>query len=199
MDASVSTVDDDLILQSRNGNLAAFNQLVERYQVAVYNLCVRLLASKEAAEDATQEAFLSAYRALDRFEGGSFRSWLLRIAANQAKDELRRRKRKDRAASLDEIFDTLDAPVEVPDHSERPEDRVQRSAVSTALQRALMELPPDQRRAIVLVDVMGYPYEEAARICETSPGTMKSRIHRGREKLRAIVNRNPELFGISER
>lgn len=199
MDALVSAVDDDLILQSRNGNLAAFNQLVERYQVAVYNLCVRLLASKEAAEDATQEAFLSAYRALDRFEGGSFRSWLLRIAANQAKDELRRRKRKDRAASLDEIFDTLDAPVEVPDHTERPEDRVQRAAVSTALQRALMDLPPDQRRAIVLVDVMGYPYEEAARICETSPGTIKSRIHRGREKLRAIVNRNPELFGIGER
>jgi len=199
MDAPVSPVDDDLILQSRNGNLAAFNLLVERYQAAVYNLCVRLLANKEAAEDATQETFLSAYRALERFEGGSFRSWLLRIAANQSKDELRRRKRKDRAASLDGIFDTMDAPVEVPDHSERPDERVQRAAVSTALQQALMELPEDQRRAIVLVDVMGYLYEEAARICETSPGTIKSRIHRGREKLRRLVRRNPELFGIGER
>jgi len=199
MDAPVSPVDDDLILQSRNGNLAAFNLLVERYQAAVYNLCVRLLANKEAAEDATQETFLSAYRALERFEGGSFRSWLLRIAANQSKDELRRRKRKDRAASLDGMFDTMDAPVEVPDHSERPDERVQRAAVSTALQQALMELPEDQRRAIVLVDVMGYLYEEAARICETSPGTIKSRIHRGREKLRRLVRRNPELFGIGER
>lgn len=199
MDTSVSTVDDDLIQQSRDGNLAAFNQLVERYQAVVYNLCVRLLASREAAEDATQETFLSAYRALQRFEGGSFRSWLLRIAANQAKDELRRRRRKDRAGSLDAIFDTLDAPVEVPDHSETPDDRVQRAAVSIELQRALMQLPEDQRRAIVLVDVMGYLYEEAARICDTSPGTIKSRIHRGREKLRVIVRRNPELFGIGGR
>jgi RNA polymerase sigma-70 factor (ECF subfamily) len=62
-----------------------------------------------------------------------------------------------------------------------------------------MQLPFDQRRAIVLVDVMGYPYEEAARIAETSPGTIKSRIHRGREKLRTIVRRDPELFGLTGR
>jgi RNA polymerase sigma-70 factor (ECF subfamily) len=199
MDAMVSTADDDLVLKSRSGDLDAFNQLVARYQVVVFNLCARLLANREAAEDATQETFLSAYRALSRFEGGSFRSWLLRIAANQAKDELRRRKRKDRAGSLDEMFDTFDAPVEVPDAAERPDERVQRASVSNALQRALMQLPFDQRRAIVLVDVMGYPYEEAARIAETSPGTIKSRIHRGREKLRTIVRRDPELFGLTGR
>lgn len=199
MDAPVSTADDELIVQSRGGDLSAFNRLVERYQSAVFSLCVRLLANREAAEDATQETFLSAYRALARFEGGSFRSWLLRIAANQAKDELRRRRRKDRAGSLEEMFDTLGFPVEVSDNGERPDDRVQRASVSVHLQRALLALPFDQRRAIVLVDVMGYPYEEVARMCETTTGTIKSRIHRGRERLRAIINRDPELFGLTSR
>lgn len=199
MDAKVTASDEDLVRQSKDGDLSAFNALVERYQVAVYNLCIRLLGNREAAEDATQEAFLSAYRAIGRFEGGNIRSWLLRIAANQAKDELRRKRRKHRAGSLDEIFDTMDAPVEVPDHAESPEDRASRSAVSSALQEALMELPFDQRRAIVLVDVLGYPYDEVASICDTTPGTIKSRIHRGREKLRGIVRRNPELFGRRSR
>lgn len=199
MDAGFTIPDEDLVVQSQNGNLASFNSLVERYQGAVYTLCVRLLGNREAAEDATQETFLSAYRAIARFEGGSFRSWLFRIAANQSKDQLRRRQRKDRAGSLDEIFDTPGSSIEVPDPGESPEDALQRSSVSKALQDALLELPFDQRRAIVLVDVLGYSYDEAASIAETSPGTIKSRIHRGRDRLRAIVRRDPELFGRGPR
>ena len=107
--------DERLVLLAKDGDLEAFNSLVDRYQGAVYTLCLRLLGNREAAEDATQETFLSAYRALDRFQGGSFRNWLLRIAANESKDELRRRKRKDANASLNEMLDREDGPIEIPD------------------------------------------------------------------------------------
>lgn len=199
MDPNGQPPDEDLIQKAKNGNLAAFNSLVERYQVGVFNLSLRLLGNRQSAEDATQETFLSAYRALARFEGGNFRAWLFRIAANHSKDALRRAQRKDRASSLDEIFDTLGAPVEVADERESSESRVERASVARALQEALLELPFDQRRAIVLVDIHGYSYDEVAGICETSPGTIKSRIHRGREKLRDLIRKDPELFGMRER
>lgn len=199
MDATVDVLDEELVRQSKEGDLDAFNRLVERHQNAVYSLCVRLLGNREAAEDATQEAFLSAYRAISRFEGGNVRSWLLRIGANQAKDELRRNKRKYQASSLDEIFETLDQPVEVADKAETPAERAARAETARALQDALMQLPFDQRRAVVMVDVLGYQYDEAARMCETTTGTIKSRIHRAREKLRTIVNRDTELFGRASR
>ncbi len=199
MDGPGEQPDDQLASLSKDGSLDAFNMLVERYQQPVYNLCLRLLGNQQGAEDATQEAFLSAYRAISRFQGGSLRSWLLRIAANQCKDELRRHKRKYRAGSLEEIFDTIDQPVEVSDPAESPPTRVERAEVARSLQDALMQLPFYQRRAIVLVDVLGYPYDEAAEMCETTTGTIKSRIHRAREKLRGIVRRNPELFGPGSR
>lgn len=199
MDPNGQPPDEDLIQKAKNGNLAAFNSLVERYQVGVFNLSLRLLGNRQSAEDATQETFLSAYRALARFEGGNFRAWLFRIAANHSKDALRRAQRKDRASSLDEIFDTLGAPVEVADERESSESRVERASVARALQEALLELPFDQRRAIVLVDIHGYSYDEVAGICEASPGTIKSRIHRGREKLRDLIRKDPELFGMRER
>lgn len=199
MDPNGQPPDEDLIQKAKNGNLAAFNSLVERYQAGVFNLSLRLLGNRQSAEDATQETFLSAYRALARFEGGNFRAWLFRIAANHSKDALRRAQRKDRASSLDEIFDTLGAPVEVADERESSESRVERASVARALQEALLELPFDQRRAIVLVDIHGYSYDEVAGVCETSPGTIKSRIHRGREKLRELIRKDPELFGMRER
>lgn len=195
MDPTGDKPDVELVTKAQEGDLDAFNQLVERYQVSVYNLCLRLLGHREAAEDATQEAFLSAYRAISRFNGGNLRSWLLRIAANQCKDDLRRNKRKYRAGSLEEIFDTFGQPVEVSDPQETPSQRSERAETARALQDALMDLPFDQRRAIVLVDVLGYPYDEAAEACGTTTGTIKSRIHRAREKLRAAVSRNAELFG----
>ena len=90
----------ELIARSKQGDLTAFNLLVEHYQRPLYNLCVRMLSSSEAAEDATQEAFIAAYRAIGRFRGGGegsgrpagFRAWLFRIGVNACYDELRRRR-----------------------------------------------------------------------------------------------------------
>ena len=132
--------DKSLVSLSKDGDLAAFNSLVDRYERDIYNLCYRILGDRQAAEDAAQESFLSAYRSLARFAGGNVRSWLLRIAANQSKDELRRRKRKDRAASLDQMFDTIGAPVEVPDQTQSSEQAFEDKERAELLQLLLLDL-----------------------------------------------------------
>jgi RNA polymerase sigma-70 factor, ECF subfamily len=190
--------DERLVLLARDGNLDAFNSLVDRYQSPVYSLCVRILGNREAAEDAVQETFLAAYRSLDRFAGGNVRSWLLRIAANECKDELRRRKRKD-ATSLDAIFDSYDSPIQIPDPNERAESSVDLREMSGELERLLLHLPFEQRQAILLVDLYEFHYEEVATMTGASLGTIKSRIHRGRERLRQLFTSHPELFGVGER
>lgn len=190
----VQPADEHLMDLCRGGSLEAFNELVERHQGAVYGLCLRLLGSPQAAEDATQEAFLSAYRAVHSFSGSNVRGWLLRIAANESKDELRRRRRKDSGRSLDEMFDREGAPIEVPDASPRPDHLVEQVEMQIGLQRALDCLPFDQRQAVALSDVYGYRYDEIVEMTGASLGTVKSRIHRGRERLRALVLAEPELF-----
>ena len=186
--------DEHLVSLSKDGSLDAFNSLVERYQAAVYNLCLRLIGDSAAAEDAAQEAFLSAYRSIQRFEGGNLRSWLLRIAANQSKDELRRRTRRGPHDSLS-ASDPDDPPIDLPDSGESADQYVERMAIGKGIQQALLQLPFEQRQAVLLSDLHGYHYEEIALIAGSSVGTVKSRIHRGRERLRTILSSQPELFG----
>lgn len=190
--------DDELVLLSKDGKLDAFNSLVERYQGAVFNLCYRLLGDVSAAEDATQEAFLSAFRAIGRFEGGNVRSWLLRIAANESKDELRRRQRRP-TSSFDAFAEEAERSLEFPDPAPGAEDVIAMHEFGAAFQQLLLQLPFEQRRAILLVDVFDYRYEEVAEITGESLGTVKSRIHRGREKLRQLLSAQPELFGVLRR
>jgi RNA polymerase sigma-70 factor (ECF subfamily) len=199
MSEGMDIPDEQLIARARDGDVDAFNTLVDRYQNSLFNLCIRLTGDRQAAEDATQEAFLSAWRSLGRFSGGNVRSWLLRIAANECKDELRRRRRKDVASSLDQVFDTQERVLEVSDHSEGAPDFVERAELAGYLQEALLNLPFDQRQAIVLVDVYEFRYEEVATMTGTSTGTVKSRIHRGRERLRTYIQARPELFGDPRR
>src|SRR3970040_101273 len=111
MSAEVESTHARFVSLSTADNLAASNSLVHRSESQVYTLCLRLLGSHQAAEDAAQEAFLSAYRALPTFSGTHFRSWLFRLAANQSKDEWRRRRRKDKASSLGHFVDQFEYPT----------------------------------------------------------------------------------------
>jgi RNA polymerase sigma-70 factor, ECF subfamily len=190
--------DEHLVSLSKDGSLDAFNSLVERYQGAVFNLCLRLVGDPASAEDAAQEAFLSAYRSISRFAGGNFRSWLFRIAANQSKDELRRRQRRGPQDSFRPADDDHGG-IDLPDPGESTEEYIERLAVGEGIARALMEISFDQRQAVVLSDVHGYHYEEIAEMTGASIGTVKSRIHRGRERLRTLFSQQPELFGVRER
>lgn len=190
--------DEHLVSLSKDGSLDAFNSLVERYQGHVFNLCLRLIGDAASAEDATQEAFLSAYRSISKFAGGNFRSWLFRIAANESKDELRRRMRRGPQDSL-QADDDEGGGIDLPDTGETSEEYVERLAVGEGISRALLQLSFDQRQAVLLSDLHGYRYEEIAEMTESSIGTVKSRIHRGRERLRTLLAAQPELFGMTER
>ena len=181
-----------LIARSQKGDLVAFNALVECYQRQVYNLCLRLLTSAASAEDATQEAFIAAYRRIDTFQGGSFRAWLLRIAANASYDELRRQRRRP-TASL-EAATAEHGAAEVPSAAAGPEDEALRQELTAHLQAGLATLLPDQRLAVILRDVHGLSYEEIAETMHCSVGTVKSRIARGRARMREYLMARRELL-----
>lgn len=188
----------ELIARSRQGDLDAFNRLVERYQRPVYNLCLRMLTAPQAAEDATQDAFIAAYRALDSFRGGSFRAWLFRIATNACYDELRRRRSRP-ILSLDEPQGAEQLPLDLPHPGPTLEEHAQRLELARYLQEALDALPVDQRLAIVLCDIQGFDYSEIAEITGASLGTVKSRIARARFRLRGLLTAHRELLPPSFR
>jgi len=191
----------ELIARSRRGDLAAFNVLVEHYQRALYNLCLRMLASSEAAEDATQEAFIAAYRAIDRFRGGAsapgrsvgFRAWLFRIGVNACYDELRRRRARP-AVSLDGPRGESGRMREIENPGPALDEIAETAELGRAIQEALSALPSDQRLAIVLCDVQGLDYAEIAQVMGVSLGTVKSRINRARLRLRAFLLSRGELL-----
>ena len=185
--------DADLIARGRSGDLDAFNLLVERYQRPVYNLCLRMLAAPQPAEDAAQEAFIAAYRSLASFRGGSFRAWLFRIAANACYDELRRRRARP-SLSLDAPQGEERRPLDVPNPGASLDEHVQRLELRRLLEEALFGLPAERRLAVVLCDLHGLDYTEIAQATGVSLGTVKSRISRGRAQLRAILLAGGELL-----
>jgi RNA polymerase sigma-70 factor (ECF subfamily) len=190
----------DLVERSRNGDLDAFNQIVLAYQDQVYSVCFRMLGSRQAAEDVSQETFLSAFRNVRSMRGSTVRAWLLRIASNACIDELRRRKRQPQL-SLDMPAEDGDGgrPIETPDASPGPEQVLLGLELREALREELLRLPPDQRLAVVLCDIQQLSYEEIAEAMATSVGTVKSRISRGRARLREAVLARGELFGDAVR
>lgn len=191
---SEASEESQLVDLAREGDLGAFNCLVETYQRPVYNLCLRMLSAPQAAEDATQEAFISAFRSLDSFRGGSFRSWLFRIAANACYDEMRRR-RSRAARSLDSGGgEENDRPLDVPDTGLSPDEHAENVELRQALRHALLELPHDQRLLVVLRDVQGFEYAEIAEITGTQLGTVKSRLNRARSRLRELLQESGELL-----
>ena len=187
-------VDGELVDRVRQGDLEAFNQIVTVFQERIYNLCLRMLGSPQAAEDAAQDAFMSAYRNAGKLRGANVRSWLFRIASNTCIDEVRKRKRRP-AVSLDQPSADADAPpLDVPDEDPGPEKRTLQNELHSAVQEALLDLPSDQRLAVTLCDLEGFQYEEIADAMDTSVGTVKSRISRGRARLREAIRDRPELF-----
>ena len=185
-----------LIERSRGGDLDAFNALVLAYQGRVYNLCLRMLGAPQPAEDATQDAFVAAYRAVARFQGGpgsSFRSWLLRIASNACLDELRRRRSRPQVP-LDASTGDDRPGLDLPSADEPLDLRAERGELAGAIRDGLATLPPDQRLAVILRDVQGLAYEEVARATGASQGTVKSRIARGRAALRDYLQSRGELL-----
>ena len=182
-----------LIANAQRGEIPAFNQLVLTYQSMVYNLAYRILGDADAAADASQDTFLSAFRAIKKFRGGSFKAWLLRIATNACYDQLRYKQRRP-ASSLEALLVETDHPPSFINPSEGPEDYALRQELGQVIQAGLNTLPPDQRIALILSDVQGFSYQEIADVTRSSLGTVKSRLSRGRARLRDYLLEQGELL-----
>lgn len=193
--------DGELIARAQDSNLDAFNQLVTRHQNAVYSVALRYMRAPDLADDVTQDTFLRAYRSIETFHndnGVGFRSWLLRIASNRALDVLRSQKRRP-ADSLDAAMDDEDSSWSPEDPSETPPQFAERGDLAQHLEWALGRISPDQRIVVILSDIQGHSYDEIAEITGIAPGTVKSRLHRARARLRKILQDSGELSSASHR
>jgi RNA polymerase sigma-70 factor (ECF subfamily) len=187
-----------LIAQAQRGDVQAFNDLVLRYQVAMYNLAFRLLDDADLAADAAQDAFIAAFQHLQQFRGSNFRAWLARIVTNTCYDALRRRRRAP--LSLEALSaEGADQPALISDSDESPEQLAMRRALSDAIQACLNQLPLSFRTVAILSDVQDYSYDEIALALNLSLGTVKSRLSRARQKLRDCLRAVRELFPSARR
>ena len=193
-----SAQERDWALQARAGNLVAFNAIVERYQQFAYNLALRMLRDPSLAEDVTQEAFFSAYRNIASYRGGILKSWLLTIVANRARDLLRSPART-RTSSLEAYTEGGDPGGPWAHPGPLPEEQAEQAETSRLVRDAVDQLPDDQRMLITLVDLQHMDYEEAARITGASLGTVKSRLFRGRQRLKELLRPVWELSLREER
>lgn len=191
-----------LIQDALNGELDAFNGLVLHYQDIVYNVAYRIMGEHGAAGDACQEAFISAYRKLEQYRGGSFKAWLLRIATNACYDELRRRQRQPISPLMPEMDDgeRLEDPYWIEDESASPEEQREQAELEQAIQHCINELEEKFRTTLILVDVEGLDYETASKAADAPLGTIKSRLARARarvqECLQGFWELLPDLFRL---
>lgn len=183
--------DAELVARSQEGDLAAFNRIVERYQGHVYNVAARIAGNRTSAEDVVQETFTSAYRSIRRFRGGSLRAWLTRIASNLSIDTIRSSRRRPEESLDEHLLNPGFQPVSA---AESPEQRTLSNELAGEIQRAIMAVPEDQRAMLVLVDVQGMSYEEAAEAAGISVGTVRSRLSRGRARVRGHLRQHRELL-----
>lgn len=183
--------DADLVIRSKQGDLFAFNRIVQRYESQVHNVAARIIGDRGAAEDVAQETFISAHRAIGRFRGGSLRAWLLRIASNQSYDHIRAARRRPEQP-LDEAV--LNRGNSLPSGETSPEQMALGRELRDEIQRAIASLPFDQRTALVLVDIQGLSYRETAEATSVSLGTVKSRLSRARHGVRDILLQHADIL-----
>lgn len=187
-----------MIAAAQRGDVSSFNQLVRAYQGIVYHTACRVLGDACAAADATQDAFLNAYKSIHSFRGGSFRAWLLRIVTNCCYDQLRIKQHRG-VVSLDALLqDCPNAEERVGESSdESPPDFAERRELSSMIQKGLQTMPVDQRVTLILTDIQGFSYEETAGITDVNIGTVKSRLSRARAYLREFLLAQAEVLPAS--
>lgn len=172
------------IAAAQTGDQSAFELLVRLYEKRVYALTSRMCRNPADAEEAAQEAFLAAWQGLPFFRGdSSFSTWLYRLASNACVDVLRKEGRHQSAVSLDDE----DSAIDLPDGSLSPHDEAERSELRQQIEEGLAALPPDYRQVLILRELHQRSYDEIADILSLDLGTVKSRINRGRKRLRKIL------------
>jgi RNA polymerase sigma-70 factor (ECF subfamily) len=190
-----------LIQDAQHGELDAFNTLVLYYQDMVFNVALRILGDDELAADAAQEAFISAFRSINSFRGGSFKAWLMRTVTNACYDELRRQRRRPTTPLEPDTNngEEMDSPRWLADPNMSPEQEAETDELEHAIQHCLENLPTDFRVVVVMTDIQGLDYSEVATAIRVPLGTIKSRLARARIRLRECLQGFEELLPASFR
>src|SRR5512142_183372 len=185
-----------LIASAQRGDLDAFNTLVLAYQDMLFSTAVRILGDDDLAADATQDAFISAFRSLNSYRGGSFKAWLLRTDTNTCYDELRRKKRRPSIPPEPDSPDgeEMDTPRWLADPALTPEQSAEAFELEHAIQHCLDHLPLEFRTVVVMADLQGLDYTEVAVAVRAPLGTIKSRLARARLRLRECLQGFAELL-----
>jgi RNA polymerase sigma-70 factor (ECF subfamily) len=190
-----------LIRAAQRGDLEAFNLLILRYQNLLFGIALRLLNDEDAAADAVQEALISAFRRFDTFRGDSLRSWLARVVVNACYDEIRK-KRRQHSVPLEQFNaegEEIETSYWLVDPQADPEVQYESNELESAIQKSLNKLPAIYRLVLVLVDVEGLSYEEAASAAGVPVGTVKSRLARARLQMQKSLQTAGELLPASYR
>jgi RNA polymerase sigma-70 factor (ECF subfamily) len=198
---NATTPEKTLIRAAQRGDLNAFNLLILRYQNLLFGIALRLLNDEDTAADAVQEALISAFRRFDTFRGDSLRSWLARVVVNACYDEMRK-KRRQHSVPLEQFNsegDEIETSYWLVDPDSDPERQFESFELEHAIQRSLDKLQPIYRLMLVLVDIEGLSYEEAARAARVPVGTVKSRLARARTQMQKSLQGAGELLPASYR
>jgi len=190
-----------LIRSAQRGDLEAFNLLILRYQNLLFGIALRLLNDEDAAADAVQEALISAFRRFDTFRGDSLRSWLARVVVNACYDEMRK-KRRQHSVPLDQFNsegEEIETSYWLVDPESDPESQYEAFELESAIQSHLDKLAPIYRLMLVLVDIEGLSYEEAAVGAHVPVGTVKSRLARARSQMQKSLQGVGELLPAAYR
>ncbi len=185
-----------LIETAKRGDADAFNLLVLKYQDLLYRISLRIVQEECGAEDAVQNAFIQAFQNIRSFRGGSFKSWLARVAVNASYDELRRMRRHDSVPleQFNQDGEEIESPVWMTDLSAGPQELAESRELQRLMQICIRGLIPDYRLMVILVDIEGMSYEEAARVARVPVGTVKSRLARARMQLRIALKKFESLL-----
>ncbi|MEW6285765.1 MAG: sigma-70 family RNA polymerase sigma factor [Chloroflexota bacterium] len=188
--------ENSLIFSAQRGDLDAFNALVQTHQDMLYRIALRIVHDESLAEDAVQEALIHAFRHIRSFRGGNFKSWLARVTVNASYDELRRGKRH-LGLPLEQFTnegEEIESPEWMRDPVSGPEERAEMSELQRALHHCIKSLTPDYRLMVILVDMEGMSYEEAAQAARVPVGTVKSRLARARMQIRQALRSYQSLL-----
>ena len=184
-----------LVRRCISGDAVAWEEIVQRYNRRIYNICYRFAGSPDDAQDLTQEVFIKMYRTLNSYdvERGAFMTWVTTITRNLLVDHFRKSKQDRMTDSLDSApsqhEDAMPLSEQIPDKTAPPDSRVHSQETRETIHRALQKLSPDLREAVILRDLQDMDYREIATVLKVPEGTVKSRINRGRAELARLLQR----------
>ena len=184
-----------LVRRCISGDAAAWEEIVQRYNRRIYNICYRFAGSADDAQDLTQEVFIKMYRTLNSYDvdRGAFMTWVTTVTRNLLVDHFRKTKQDRLTDSLDTTSsdheDAMPLGEQIPDRRPAPDSNVQSREARDVVHEALQKLSPELREAVILRDLQDMDYKEIATVLKVPEGTVKSRINRGRAELARLLQR----------